>query len=456
MEKGRDKARIAGESTQRRANLRSKRVRQRIVAAVVLAMVLAVSAVAGWFWLNRAPEIRQLVVGAGPYRTDSYELMRDVADVVARHSNTLRLKIQATSDSSFNISALNARTVDLATIRSDTPVLSDVRTVADLFPDYFQIIARRDANIRDINGLVGKRVAIPPFGTDEFRSFWILADHYDLPATSVKWVAAPFRDAAQDLLSGKLDAIFTVRSLRDRMLLDLFEDSSLKRLPLEFVEIRQAEAIAIKRPFLGTGSIPQGTFDGKEPTPSRDMRSSVVRRILVTRENVDPGAIAELTRIIFENRLDLTIRFALASAISEPNQSTGLSVPLHDGAQSYYDRDEPSFLQNNAEPIALLVTLAAMMGSGLLALRSRLNNSQKNRIDSYNYVLLDIADRARTAETKSDIRDLRNSMFELLETVVRALDTDEVTEEGFQSFSLLFETVREAIRERMAELPAKS
>ncbi|MCB1428714.1 MAG: TAXI family TRAP transporter solute-binding subunit [Nitratireductor sp.] len=451
-----DKGRIAGETAQRRANLRSKRARQRIVAGAVLAMVLAASATAGWFWLNRAPEIRELVVGAGPYRTDSHELMRDVAEVVARHSKNLRLKIKATSDSSFNISALNAGTVDLATIRSDTPVLSDVRTIADLFPDFFQIIARRDANIRDIKGLVGKRVAIPPFGTDEFRSFWILADHYDLPATGVKWIATPFNKAADNLLSGEYDAIFTVRSLRDRMLLDLFEDASLKKLPLEFVEIRQAEAIAIKRPFLGTGSIPQGTFDGSSPTPSRDMKSSVVRRILVARANVDASAIAELTRIIFENRLDLTIRFALASAISEPNQASGLSVPLHAGAASYYNRDEPSFLQNNAEPIALLVTLAAMFGSGLVALRSRFNNSQKNRIDSYNYILLDIADRARIAGTKAEIGELRSAMFDLLERVVRALDTDEVTEEGFQSFSLLFETVREAIRERMTELPSQA
>ena len=444
---------LAGETAQRRANTRSKLLRQRLVAGAVFAVLLVVASVAGWFWINREPQIRELVVGAGPYRTDSYELMREVADVVARHSAFLRLKIVATSDSSYNISALNAEKVDLATIRSDTPVLSDVRAVADLFPDYFQIIARKDAGINGISGLIGKRVAIPPFGTDEFRSFWILADHYDLPAASVKWIASPFLDAAKALLAGELDAIFTVRSLRDRMLLDLFEDSSLKKLPLQFVEVGQAAAISIKRPFLGTGIIPQGTFDGSGPTPSRDMTSSVVKRILVTRDTIDADAIAELTRILFENRLDLTIRFALASAITEPNISAGLSVPLHDGALRYYNRDRPSFLQENAEPIALMVTLAAMLGSGLLALRSRLNNSQKNRIDSYNYVLLDIADRARIAQSEADIRELRDAMFKLLETVVRALDTDEVTEEGFQSFSLLFESVREAIRERLGELP---
>ncbi|MEZ5789648.1 MAG: TAXI family TRAP transporter solute-binding subunit [Nitratireductor sp.] len=224
-----------------------------------------VASVAGWFWINREPQIRELGGGAGPYRTDSYELMREVADVVARHSASLRLKIVATSDrATISLRSMPKR----STLRRFAPTLRyypDVRAVADLFPDYFQIIARKDAGINGISGLIGKRVAILPFGTDEFRSFWILADHYDLPAASVKWIASPFLDAAaKALLAGELDAIFTVRSLRDRMLLDLFEDSQFfKKLPLQFVEVGQAAAISIKRPFLGTGTIPQGAFDGR-------------------------------------------------------------------------------------------------------------------------------------------------------------------------------------------------
>lgn len=422
---------------------------------VGLILALLAMAAGGWYWYTRERPIETLRVAAGPYRSDSHELMREVADVLTRQSTFLRLEILPTRDSSQNISMLNAGEADLATIRSDTPVAADVKMIADLFPDYFLLITRPQTSIRDIGDLYGKKVGIPPFGTDEFRSFWAVADHYDLPVSAVSWITRPFDRAADDLLNGELDAIFTVRSLRDRVLLNLFEDASLKNQILSIIDIDQAPAIAIKRPFLSAGEISKGTFSGNPPTPRLDTVTSTVTRTLVTRGDIEPDAIHELTRVLFENRLDLVIRFALASAIEQPGGSRGLSIPLHAGAQRYYDRDQPTFLQENAEPIALMITIAAMLGSGLLALRSRLVSKQKNRMDSYNYRLLDIADRARSCSEPAQLRLLKNDLYGILETVVRALDTDEVTEEGFQSFSLLWESVREAINDRQAELTAQ-
>ena len=439
----------------RRANMRSRlsyyRLAQLVIGVVILAALLA----GGWYTFGRNAAPKVLTIGAGPYLSDSYEMMREAAEVVARHSDWLKLRAVATRDSSQNISLLNEGKLDLATIRSDKPVVSSVRLVANLFPDYFQLMVRGDGAIRSIRDLIGREVAIPPFGTDEFRSFWSLGDHYDLPIGEVKWHAMPFEQAAAKFLGGEVEAIFTVSSLRDRRLLNLFEDASLKGFPIRFVEIDQAEALAIKRPFLSTAAIPKGAFAGAGPTPDRDILSSAVERILVSRDDVDAEAIAELTRILFEHRLDLTIHFPLASAINQPDTAKGLSVPLHEGAKRFYERNEPSFLQQNAEPLALMVTLLAMLGSAMLALRSRLIKRQKNRMDSYNYLLLDIAEQAGRISDPEELRALKSQMFATLENVVRALDTDEVTEEGFQSFSLLWESVREMLNERGAELAAR-
>jgi len=413
-----------------------------------MAFLLVCSMVGGYFYLNRDSGPVTLNVAAGPFRSDSYELMRETADVVSRHSDKLILNVVASKDSSNNISLLNRNSVDLATIRSDTPVVDDVKMIADLFPDYFQLITRRDTGIFSPNDLIGKKVAIANFGTDEFRSFWIIGDHYDLPIGGVKWQTMRFEVATNKLLSGNVDAIFTVRSLRDRILLNLFEDAELKSIPLRYIPLDQAEAISVKRPFLQVGTVPKGTFLGKGPTPRTDTTTTAVQRVLVTREDVDAESIRELTRILFEHRLDLIIRFALASAIVQPKAEVGLAIPLHEGSQQYYDRDEPSFIQENAEPMALMVTVAAMLFSAMLALRSRLVSTQKNRMDSYNYILLDIAEEARQTSSITEINRLKGKLHDTLESVVRALDTDEVTEEGFQTFSFLWESVRVVLKER--------
>lgn len=410
------------------------------------------TAIYGYFYLTRDKGPTILKIASGPYKSDSYELIKEIADVVIRHSDNLIIEAIPSKDSSNNISLLNRGVVDLATIRSDTPVVSNVRMVADLFSDYFQLITRSESLIYTPNDLIGKRVAIANFGTDEFRSFWILGDHYDLPVNGIKWRTMSFAAAKDALLSGEVDAVFTVRSLRDRILLNLFEDAELKKLPLRYISLDQAEAISIKRPFLQVGHLPKGTFSGKAPTPRAHTITTTVQRILVTRDDLDDEPIRELTRILFENRLDLIIRFALASAIKPPKFEEGLAIALHPGSEQYFNRDQPSFLQENAEPIALMITIAAMLFSGLLALRSRFVSTQKDRMDSYNYVLLDIAERANKTSDVAEIKNLRTTLFNTLETVVRALDTDEVTEEGFQTFSFLWESVRVMLVEREKEI----
>lgn len=437
------------------ANETSARSGQRLLVVFFLLLALGALVFTLWWYLVRVPDTIELTVGAGPYRSDSYELMKEVAEVVDRHAIGVRLKVIATQDSSKNISLLNQKKLDIATIRSDTPVVNDVRLIAALFPDFFQFIARSDAGIRHIRDLIGKKIAIPPFGTDEFRSFWVVGDHYDLPMEGMKWLPMTLLKAKDKLLSGEVDAIFTVRSLRDRLLLNLFEDATLKKLRLNFIEIEQAQAIALKRPFVQVSEVPRGAFVGAAPTPENQVKTAIVNRVLVTRSDVDEAAVNELTRVLFEHRLDLIIRFALASAIVKPEENVGISAPLHEGAKQYFDRDQPSFLQENAEPIALVITVIAMLFSGLLALRKKMGNSQKNRMDSYNYMLLDIAENARNADGFDEIRALKSEMFSILETVVRALDTDEVTEEGFQSFSLLWETVRELVKDRSIELSTR-
>lgn len=436
----------------RRANITSSNQTRFAFWGILIATILIVGSVGTYLFINREKPIVELVVAAGPYKSDSYELMLEIADVASRQSDFLRIKVLNTKDSSQNISILNKGKVHLATIRSDTPVVANIRMVADLFPDYFQIIAGDNTGIFSIDDLRNKTVAIPSFGTDEFRSFWAVADHYDISATAVNWKSMPFVTAGNKLLTGEIDAIFTVRSLRDRLILNLYEDASLKHKNLKLIEIDQADAISVKRPFLKSRTIPKGTYSGSPAAPSRNIISTSVTRTLVSRQDVAPEVIKELTKILFENRLDLVIRFSLASAIQKPNLDRGTSVPLHEGAESYYNRDQPSFLQENAEPMALMITIAAMVGSALIALRSKLMSGQKNRMDSYNYMLLDIADKARKSEDINVIKSLKDELYNILETVVRALDTDDVTEEGFQSFSLLWESVREVLNERKTDI----
>jgi TRAP transporter TAXI family solute receptor len=434
------------------SNARSRRTGLRARLAIVAATIVLAGVAAWRLWFSGPLEPVTLTVGSGPFGSDSFALMREVADVVERHSSTLRIAVRPTRDSSESISLLNRGDIDLAAIRADSPVEADVRLVALLFQDYFQFLVNDGLKAYDVPDIAGLRIAVPQYGTDAIRSFFAIADHYDLPVDKIRWIPVSFAEARRGLMAGRYDGIFTVRSLRDPELVRLFDDAQLKRKGLRYLPVRQAAAIALKRPFLGSGIIPQGAFNGIAAVPAFDTPTSTIDRILVSRASVPNAAIRELTSILFDHRLDIAIRFPLAAQMRQPDSDSGMTVALHEGAAAYYNREKPGFLESNAEPLGLGLTLLAMLGSMLAAMRSYFTSSQKNRADRYNHQLLDIDRRIEDAGNAAALNDLRREHTAVLHAVVVALDTDEIAEEGFQSFALLWQSVRDRIGERQALL----
>ncbi|MEE9313860.1 MAG: TAXI family TRAP transporter solute-binding subunit [Rhizobiaceae bacterium] len=419
----------------------------------IFGFILFLAAVGGWWVYQDSQKVYTLTVAAGPRGSDAHTLMKEIAEVAIRHSETVRLDVRASRNSSDNISMINNGTVDLATVQSNTPAYTTVNLVTDLFADYFMLIAREDKVLYRVQDLIAKRVAIPEDGSTGSMSFWSVIDHYSIPPESFRSVSVPRVKGVEAFLSGQVDAIFMVNSLRDPfLLLNLMEEARLRGIGLRFIPINQAKAMSLKRPYLEPRTIVKGAFDGGAPMPVRNIITPSVHRLLVAGVEVEEEAIHELVKVIFENRLDLLIRMSLSSAITNPQSDNGASLSVHPGAAQFYDRDKPSFLQENSESMAFVITIFAMVGSALLALRKNLKNSAKNRGDIYNVQLLDISNRARKNKKPKELVAMHDELTSILETVIHALDTDEVTEDSFQSFSFLWKSTQDLINKRLDHL----
>lgn len=424
----------------------------RLMWIILLAGLALCAVFAGWWLYNDSFKTTTLTVAAGKKGGDSYVLMTEVSEVLKRHNPRVKLDIRESRNSSVSISMINANQVDLAAIQSNTPAYTSVNLVADLFPDYFLLITRRDSDLMEISDLRNRRIAIPEDGSAGSLSFWSVIDHYKVPPESFASFSMQREKGAKAFLSGFMEAFFFVGSLRDPFLLSFIEEAGLRGIELKFISIDQASAMALKRPFLKPVTIVRGAFDGAMPLPDREVVTPSLNRMLVASSTADEEAIYELVKTVFENRLDLLIRMALSSAIQDPRQGASASLPLHPGAARFYDRDQPSFLQENAEPMALLVTILAMSISALVALRRNMSARAKNRADVYNDILLEVASRARDCDDVEELRQMRNELGSVLEKVVNALDRDAVTEDGFRSFSLLWGSVRDTVNDRIVDV----
>ena len=81
-----------------------------------------------------------------------------------------------------------------------------MRALATLYYDAYQLIVRDNSGIREMEDIVGHRIAIPPEASGQNRSFWFLVDHYGLSADDL--VALPISDEAANFAMHQGQVIF--------------------------------------------------------------------------------------------------------------------------------------------------------------------------------------------------------------------------------------------------------
>ena len=93
-----------------------------------------------------------------------------------------------------------------------------------------------------------------------------------------------------------------------------------------------------------------------------------------------------------------------------------------------------------------------MLSSSLFALKTRFSATQKNRADRFNIEILQLSEKISNAETIEKLDIYKIQLKATLQKVVAALDIDEVSDDGFQSFAFLWQTAERELDDRMSQL----
>jgi flagellin-specific chaperone FliS len=142
----------------------------------------------------------------------------------------------------------------------------------------------------------------------------------------------------------------------------------------------------------------------------------------------------------------------------------GIGLPIHLGAQAYYDREKPSWLEKYSESLAFLITIASIGISGFFWLTQRFEQIRKNKADDYIRevnALMDAEDCIKAvvgyieAEQSNNSQQLKNLKDVITEKVAKilvekrvaelALGKKLISEESLKSFSKTLRKVNNAI-----------
>ncbi|MFN3362111.1 MAG: TAXI family TRAP transporter solute-binding subunit [Pseudanabaenaceae cyanobacterium] len=423
--------------------------RRYFIALIVSCTALAVGIV-GKIIYDRTKTV-DLVIATGSPQGEYHAMGQALATVIPRYAPRLRVKVLETKGATENISLVDGRQADLGFVQNDTDTKPNIRSIASMYVETFHLVVRPGVKIAEFGDLRGKRVVTPPVGSGAYNAFLELLRHYDINLQEIKAIHLPGQEANQAFLQGKVDALFRVVGSGNLDMRRLLQKGRGSLVPID-----QASALQIFYPETEPATIPKGTYSASPPIPPADLPTVGVRSLLITHRHLDKEIVEEITRILFEYRNDLVTLNPRAASISYPGTGQSLGIPLHPGAQAYYDRDKPSFLQENAEPIALLVTLFTIVFSLFAQVRSQIAEKQKNRADLYNLELVQITEELDRAETFEELERGRQRLLSIFRAVIEDLDKDRLSPESYHLFIFPWEVAINTLRHREALLTRRT
>jgi TRAP transporter TAXI family solute receptor len=411
-------------------------------------LLLSVLALGGWlYYTSSKPEPRTWKIAADRRGSDNFEFLEALAEQVTRAEGEIRLKVFQTAGTSESLKLLVDGIIDFAAIPADAISRPDMAMIANLYPDTYHLIARRDSGIKNVRDLAGKRVGLPPLTSSQYRSFWYIIDQYTIQPERFTARTYQHDDAIVALRNREVDALFVMRAPGNRRVKWLADAAAI-----DIIEIEQADAMRVKRPALKTVTLPRGVYSGTPAIPDRDIITVAADRILVTRAGVPDDIVRHVTATLFENQRELSLSSRLAGFVRQPQLDGATALPIHPGAIAFYNRDQPSFFQENAEPIGVTVSVTAILMSLLLWAKRRWEEGQKGRIDIYNLDLVRMTEQARNATSVEQLEELRRNLFEMLDRVVNDLDQDKIDGQGFQYFAFTWRVALDQIVTRLRDL----
>ena len=209
--------------------------------------------------------------------------------------------------------------------------VTNLRAIANLYPEAVHIVVRRDARLSSPRDLKGMRVSLDREGSGTKVDAELILRAYGLTTKDIEAQYIPAGQSIDKLRAGELDAFFFIAGAPAKAVSALAEDSSITLLPIKG---KEAEALTEKYPFFGSFTIQAGAYFNVPATETL----SVGAQWLVA-AGVEEETVYEITRALWhDNTAGLLARGHPTGELITPETALqGIGIPLHPGAERFYE-----------------------------------------------------------------------------------------------------------------------
>lgn len=259
--------------------MKKKRIALALAAALMMALLLAACS---------GKTIRLGVAGTGGV----YQVFGEDYAALQAQNGGRKLEVRETAGSAASLRLLSSGYLQMAVVQADmaqdaynqtgafaeSEVENNFSTVAVLYQEECHIVVRADSGITTVEELQGKNVSIgeEESGTEQ-NAKQILAA-YGLDEKLVKEVNLNYTDAAKQLQSGEIDALFCTSGVKTEMIEELANSCGIALLP---VDGSAAARLLAAYPAYSQGVIPAGSYNGQD----QDVPTIGVKAVLLASDD---------------------------------------------------------------------------------------------------------------------------------------------------------------------------
>lgn len=418
----------------------------------VPAAVLVTLLVAAGLRLAASPTL--LRVAVGPEGSADVKLISDLALQMAHDkAPSLKLKLVKTSDVAQSAAELDAGRADLAVVRSDVSMSATGLTVAILHRNAVAIIAPRGSSLHSIAELDKKRIGILRATLENEHLLDELLSEYGIAAKSVVQVPLEPEGLASAIRERRIDAVMVVAPPSGNLMNTAVQAvaSASKGEPV-FVEVKESEAIAERKPVYESHEIVNGLFGRNPPRPKANFNTLAITYRLVASRDLEDYVVSDFTRRLFTLRMALSQGGSFADHIEKPDTDNDTALPLHPGAAAYFDGNEKSFFDRYDDWFYLGAMGLSGLVSGLAALiasaRAWARRGTLSAIDE----LIHIKAEARSAKDETALDEAEAALAEISTAALRHARDGRIDDAGLSALSLAMDECRQAIADRRMRL----
>ncbi len=307
------------------------------LAALVVVLGMAVSA-------PQAMAKQDILFGGASITGVYYQVALQLSNMMNKHAADKYNYIgRPTGGSVFNINAIDRGAFDFAVAQSDRnwqgfngaadwegKPIAGLRSVFSMHPETVLLVTRKDAGIKTVMDMKGKRINIGNPGSgqrgnaEDVLRIYGLDFNKDFSAEALQQA-----EASRALVDQKIDAFFFTVGNPSAAVEEPAQSVDLDIIAINSDGIKDFVA---KHPYYIMTTIPAGTYKGVD----KDVETYAVTATVISSESVSEEVVYDMVKTVFENLDELKASHAAFRNLNPKEMLQGLSAPLHPGAIKYY------------------------------------------------------------------------------------------------------------------------